>query len=287
MNENDLKANGCIDRINSEYNSLSEAARKVADVILADAGKVIHLTIGQMAEQTGASEASIVRFCQNLRYSGYNDLKIHLAAEMSNDATIILEDLQPGDTEADILKKVFQAESQALHDTVSSLDPRTFEYAVNRILFANHIEFFSYGNSRPLALDMHYRLMRIGMDSRVGVDIADSALHASMLGPKDVAIGISHSGSTKHTISMLENARKSGATTICVTGMDKTPITHVSDICLISRTNETMFRDVAMTSRIAQLAILDALYVAVAFKRLEFSRKSMESNDRYLSEEKY
>ena len=88
--------------------------------------------------------------------------------------------------------------------------------------------------------------LRTGIDSRIGIDDYDCLIHASMLRTGDVAIGISHSGSTKNTIKMLEEAKKNGATTICITGMEKAPITRVSDICMVSHSKETMFRSMAM-----------------------------------------
>ncbi len=107
-----------------------------------------------------------------------------------------------------------------------------------------------------------------------------------MLRTGDVAIGISHSGSTKNTIKMLEEAKKNGATTICITGMEKAPITRVSDICMVSHSKETMFRSMAMASRIAQMAIIDALVVAVSFKRFERSKQYLTLTDKILVEDK-
>ena len=86
---------------------------------------------------------------------------------------------------------------------------------------------------------------------------------------------------------MLEEARNKGAITICITGYEKSPITKAADICLMSASRETAFREVSMTSRIAQIGILDALFVAVAFKRIERSKKHIHHTDKLLSEEKF
>ena len=85
---------------------------------------------------------------------------------------------------------------------------------------------------------------------------------------------------------MLEEAKKNGATTICITGMEKAPITRVSDICMVSHSKETMFRSMAMASRIAQMAIIDALVVAVSFKRFERSKQYLTLTDKILVEDK-
>ncbi len=287
--DNNVNSNtmSSLNKIRSDYNQLSDAAKKIADFVLNEYDNAIHMTIIEFAEKCEVSEASVVRFCQSMGYKGFNDLKINLAAEMQTGNQMILEDVGEDDDEKTIFRKVFNSEMQALQSTMNGVDQGEFIRAVRSIVYANTVEFFSFGNSRPIVMDTHYRFLRIGINSRIGVDTSDSLIHASMLSSRDVAIGVSHSGSTKHTVKMLETAKDNGAVTICLTGYEKSPITKVSDICLISSSVETAFRDVAMTSRIAQMGIMDALFVAVAFKRLEMSKKYIHSTDSILSEEKY
>lgn len=287
MDKENLKLTSCLGKIQSGYSSFSDASRKVADYILSNSEKAIHMTIVQLSELCDVSEASIVRFCQTVGYTGFNDLKINLAAEMNTGNQMILEDVSEMDDEKTIFMKVFNSEIQALQNTLQALDSQHFMRAVNSIVFSNRVEFFSYGNSRPIVEDTHYRFLRIGINSRIGVDVSDSLIHATMLTQGDIAIGVSHSGSTKHTVKMLEEARSRGATTICLTGFERSPITKVADICLISKSRETTFTDIAMASRIAQMAIMDALFVAVAFKRLERSKQYIRMTDKILSEEKF
>lgn len=276
----------CKERIETVYPALSGASKKIADFVLESPDKPIHMTVVQMAESCKVSEASIVRFCKHLEYSGFYDFKLSLASEILPGNQMIQEDITPQDTEAAVLEKVFAGEQQALQETLQMIDRQDFASAVNHIAFSNKVEFFSCGNARPIAQDAHYRLLRTGIDSRIGIDDYDCLIHASMLRVGDVAIGISHSGSTKKIIKMLEEARKNGATTICITGVIKAPITRVSDICLISYSKETMFRNMAMASRIAQMAIMDALVVAVSFKRFERSRQYLSLTDKILVEDK-
>lgn len=279
--------NGCLAKIKSEYPTMSDTSKRIADYVLENPDKIIHMTIILVAEECKVSEASVVRFSQMIGYQGFNDMKINLAAETNTGNQMILEDVSETDNEMEIFTKVFNSEIQALQATMQSINGEQFARAVNTIAFANNVEFFSYGNSRPIAMDTHYRFLRIGINSRMGVDTSDSLIHATMLGQGDVAIGISHSGSTKHTVKMLENARNNGATTICLTGYDRSPITKEADISLISVSRETMFSDVAMSSRIAQMSIMDALFVAIAFKRIERSKQYIRLTDKTLSEEKF
>lgn len=102
-----------------------------------------------------------------------------------------------------------------------------------------------------------------------------------------MALDISHSGSSKDVVDALQLARQSGAITICLTHHTKSPITKVADIKLYTAARETALRSDAMTSRIAQLSILDVLYVGVALKRYEASLQSIERTKEALVEKKY
>ena len=259
---------GCTERIQATYSALSGASKKIADFVIDHPDQAVHMTVVQLAESCEVSEASVVRFCQCLQYAGFYEFKLSLAAEIVPASQMIQEDITVEDTEPTILEKVFAGEQQALQETLQMLNRQDFISAVNHIAFSNKVEFFSCGNARPIAQDAHYRLLRTGIDSRIGIDDYDCLIHASMLRTGDVAIGISHSGSTKNTIKMLEEAKKNGATTICITGM------------------ETMFRSMAMASRIAQMAIIDALVVAVSFKRFERSKQYLTLTDKILVEDK-
>lgn len=272
-------------RIDQAYPSLSDIGQKIADFIRERPRQIIHLTITQLAERADVSEASIVRFCKTLGYDGFHSMKIFIAGDLKQ-VPQIHEDVAPTDDDATLVKKVFSSELQGIHDTLKELDIEAFSQAVDAIKHSTRVEFYAFGNARPIAMDAHYRLLRIGIRSQVGVDIVNDLISASLLGFRDVAFGISHSGSTKPTIQALKHARETGATTICLTSFPKAPITQYADITLCSRSAETEFRDEAMASRIAQLCIMDALYVAVAFRQRDISQRTLERTGRLLSEEK-
>ena len=66
----------------SEYNNFFEAEKKIADYILANKTKVIEMTISELAENAGTSEATITRFCKKCNMKGFHHLKITLAQEI-------------------------------------------------------------------------------------------------------------------------------------------------------------------------------------------------------------
>lgn len=278
---------GCLDRIRNNMQSFSGVGTRIAEFILKNAEQCIHMTVIQFAEACATSEASVVRFCKNLGYSGFHDLKIYLASELSLQGEPMLSELQTGDDELVILQKVFASEIHAMQKTMEIIDVAAFKAAVDAILYSRKVEFYAYGNSRPIVHDAQYRLLKIGINAYCGIDMGDSLIHANMLVPGDVAIGVSFSGSTRQVCSAMEAAKRRGATTICITGFPRSPITQYSDHCLYAYVNNNWdSQTTTAASRAAEVAILDALYAAVAMKRFDKSMEFIKLTDKILTDEK-
>lgn len=272
----------CLGRIQGAYNAMSDTSRRIADYIRENPDKVIYMTIVRLADVCEVSEASIVRFCKSLNYNGYNALKISLAAELGMGGNADMQDVSETDDETTILNKVINFEIQTLQSTLQSVDPKSFAQAVNSILYSNRVEFFGHGNMRSILESAHMRFLRIGINSRMGIDSEASLIHATMLRAGDIAIGVSRSGVTKDTIRMMQEARARGATTLCITEYADSPIAKVSDICLTSASREIQFRYLPLLSRVAQEAMLDALIVAVTYKRLDKAVDHIQMTDAML-----
>jgi DNA-binding MurR/RpiR family transcriptional regulator len=51
----------------------------VADFVLANAERVMHMSVSEAACDVGVGEATVVRFCRALGYRGYQEFKLRLA----------------------------------------------------------------------------------------------------------------------------------------------------------------------------------------------------------------
>jgi DNA-binding MurR/RpiR family transcriptional regulator len=100
---------------------------------------------------------------------------------------------------------------------------------------------------------------------------------AAVLGMDDVAVGISHTGSTGDTIDALATARRRGATTVALTNFPRSPIAEVADYVLTTAARETTFRSGATASRLAQLTVIDCVCVGVAQKTFGTTTEALES----------
>lgn len=278
---------GILARLRATRDTLPPTAKKIADFILEQPEEVVHMSVTEVAEGAGASEGSVVGFCQQLGSKGFQDLKIALARDLVEPVQFIHEDLEPKDDTATVIQKIFHSDIQALQDTLKVLDPVAVARAVTFILAAKRVEFYGIGSATPVAVDAHYRMLRIGVPCVVYTDSHVQAVSASLSGPDVVTVTISHSGSTVETVAATRLAKEAGAKTIVITNFGKSPIQQYADVVLHTAAKETAFRTEAMTSRIAELSIVDALNACVALASYEKSLETISTTFDVLSTKRF
>lgn len=254
-------------RINSYYNNMGAAEKKVADWILKHRAEAIKLSIVELSAKTGASEATIARFARKLGYGGYQEMKIAFAQDESREYKPTHETVKKADTCSKIFDKVIGDVEETLMHTRAVLSDKKLEAAAEAIHNARKLLVFGLGASASVATDAAHKFLREGIDCTVSSDNHMQVILASHLSEKDVVLAISHSGASKDIIEAMEVAKSCGATTVSITNYGKSPISRVSDIELNTAADETKFTMLALSSRIAQLCIIDAIYLYVVMRR--------------------
>jgi DNA-binding MurR/RpiR family transcriptional regulator len=258
------------------------AMRRVAKVIRDTPSLVLDKTIYELAATCGTSVASVVRFCQALGLSGYAQLRMSLATELGKETAqfgsnlILGAEIDRSDTLQEMASKVASLEMLAIDETVSGLDYEALERVVAALDGAQRILLFGIGASQFVAQDLHHKLFRIGRNAFLLADPHEAWTAALLSPPRTVAVGFSHSGETADTVRYIEIARQAGALTIALTGSPDSALARAADECLVSRARESRLRAGAMVSRIAQLAIVDCLFLGVASQRYEQTVDALE-----------
>ena len=282
-----VKVPGCFVRIQGTYGSLRTAEQRVADFILKHPEELIYLTVTELAERTETSESTVVRLCQKIGYKGYQEFKIVLARDLVEPTNAIYDQIEPSDDLTSLKHKVFQANGQALQDTLEVLSEQDLARAIDAIAAARRVEIYGVGGSAPIALDAYHKCLKLGIPAIAISDSDMMAMSSSLLQGGTVALGISHTGASRDVCEALHNARGAGATTICITHRSTSPITKVSDIKLFTAAKETAFRSDAMSSRIAQLSIVDTIYVGVALKDYERATRTVARTRQATASKRY
>ncbi len=267
------------------YEKMGRAEKKIADWVLKNPGGLIPLSICELADACDCSEATVVRFARRLGFDGYQALKISLARLEGN--VNISSTIKKSDTCMEMFEKVSNDIYYSLEKTKQALSEEPLLRAAKAIAAASTVVTYGLGNSAAVAMDAQHKFMRAGCRATAYCDNHMQAINASHLTEGDVAIGISHSGSSKDIVEALKIARENGATTICITNKGKSPILKQSDIVLYTASNETQYSILGLNSRIAQLAIINTLYFYIVCHRDEAAMRAIENTEQALLSKKY
>ncbi|MCF0092205.1 MULTISPECIES: MurR/RpiR family transcriptional regulator [unclassified Micromonospora] len=273
---------GLIVHISGLLPSLSPAEQRVARLVVSDPAAAARRTITDLATAAETSEATVIRFCRSVGMDGYPQLRIRLAAEAARrieppDARVVGGDIPPGADLAQIIATIAFNDARAVEETAEQLDPAVCEQVVEAIAGAGRIDIYGAGASGFVASDFQQKLHRIGRIAFYFPDVHTALTSAALLGRGDVAVGISHTGSTSDVIEVLEQARTRGAVTVALTNFPRSPITEVADFVLTTAARETTYRSGATASRLAQLTVVDCLFVGVAARNRSRARKALEA----------
>jgi len=269
--------------------SLIPSEARVAEVFLdlADPREAMRLSVIDVAQLAGSSASTVVRCCQRLGFTGFQDLKIALAQDAIPPLSRIQGDVAEGDPPATVLAKVLEAGADALRGAVASVTPAAFAAAVAALRGAGRVLVVGVGTSAPLAQDAAYRFLTIGLRAEAPPDVHVQHVAARLLRPNDVCLAVSHTGATRETLAAARAAAAAGATTIAVTSFARSPLTEVAGIVLVAGSQETSLRVEAMASRVAHLTVLDALFVAVALGDRERALAAQEATAAVLAEHRF
>ena len=270
-------------RVRGALPSLPPAELRVARVTLSDPAGAAQLSITALADRGETSVATVMRFCRAIGLSNYPQLRLALAGAaaredaLGGDPRRSTGDINATDSLDQVVEKIIYGEARALEETGANLDIASLERAVDAIVRARRIDIFGVGASGFVGQDLHQKLHRIGLMAFIWTDPHAALTAAALLKEADVAIGISYSGTTTDTIEPLHAAAARGATTIAVTNFASSPIAGYADLVLTTAARETPFRSGATASRIAQLAVMDCIFVGVAQRTFDTATAALTS----------
>lgn len=267
------------------YNDMGKAEKKIADWLLKNHACIIPLSISELADSCGCSEATIVRFARRLGFGGYQELKISIAREEGKSE--ITEGITKSDSCFEILEKVSNDIYCSLEMTKNAIDKPSLEKAASTIMSARQVLIYGLGNSASVALDFQHKLLRAGCNAAAFSDNHMQVISASHLTDNDVAIGISHSGSSKDIVEALKIAKSNGATTVAITNKGKSPIVKQSDIVLSTASNETKYSILGLNSRISQLAIISSIYYYIVYHQNAHAIEAIKMTESSLQNKKF
>ncbi|MGI6010714.1 MAG: MurR/RpiR family transcriptional regulator [Ruminococcus sp.] len=261
--------------VRSRYKELRPSEQKTADVILENNEEMVNWSIEELARKAGVSQPTIIRFAKAMGLGGYRELKNRMLEErvqrqhFSAAENILEYPVKKEDKLVEIPAKVIRTNIRHLEEVLKAVSTYEYVRAVEALENAENISVYAVENSSCTAEDFTTKMAYIGKQVYFNKDGYMQKVNAKNLTPRDVAIGISHTGKSKHTVEALKCAKESGAVTISITNFEKAVINKYADIVLCTENSQYMYGN-AIFSRSAQISIVDMLYLGAFLTNYDY-----------------
>ena len=253
-----------LDIICASLDSFFESERKIGTYIIQHTAEVVDMTVGELAQACGVSDASVSRFCKKINMKGFHHLKITLAKEISEKG--IEEEEVSNDIEQS-LKNILANKVTEITQTVSMMDAKQLSEILNKLNMARTVQFFAVGNTIPVAIDGAFKLNQIGIPAVSGTIWETQIGYTYNMTAEDVVIAISNSGESTAVLRALEAAKSAGATTLSITNSEKSSAAQLSDYHITTATREKLFLDGYCFSRVSATTVIEILYLFLTSMR--------------------
>ena len=258
-----------LDIICASLDSFFESERKIGTYIIQHTAEVVDMTVGELAQACGVSDASVSRFCKKINMKGFHHLKITLAKEISEkgiEEEEVSNHISVNDIEQS-LKNILANKVTEITQTVSMMDAKQLSEILNKLNMARTVQFFAVGNTIPVAIDGAFKLNQIGIPAVSGTIWETQIGYTYNMTAEDVVIAISNSGESTAVLRALEAAKSAGATTLSITNSEKSSAAQLSDYHITTAAREKLFLDGYCFSRVSATTVIEILYLFLTSMR--------------------
>lgn len=263
--------------ISASLPDLSRAEKRVAEWVLEHPKTAAGATLAEVSRACGTSEPTVLRFCRRVGISGFRELGIRLTEALSHPLSYVHRDVRPNDASSDALIKVMDASIQSLIDMRARLSAMPVDRAVAAMLKARQIAFAGLGASGQVARDACHKYFRLGVPCTTLHDTPMILQFAAIAQPRDVIVMLSHSGRWREFAQAADLAKSHGATVIAITNPASELARSASLLFPCDPVEDTNVYT-PMSSRLAQLALLDAMLVALALASGEQAAENLRAS---------
>lgn len=265
MSEN--STNELLIHMEEKYKKMSKGQKRLADYVTENYDKAVFLTAARLGEVVGVSESTVVRFATQLGYKGYPGFQKALEELVRNKLNSIqrMEVTYGRISQSEILETVLQSDIEKIKLTLTGIDQKAFELAIDTILSAKRIYVVGIRSCAPLASFLCFYLNLVCENVTAVNTNSSSEIFEQLIriNEEDVIIGISFPRYSMRTLKALEFASNRKAKVITLTDSVHSPMNLYSSCNLIARSDMASIVD----SLVAPLSVINALVVALCMKK--------------------
>ena len=256
-------------KINSAFIHLGKAEKRVATFIKNYPEEVIKLPINVLAEKVGVSVSTIIRLCRRIEINGYTALKIDITRDLALNYKETYSEINSNDSIPLLLNKVQQSFLQTISNTFKILSISALKEAYLNIINSDSVLIIGAGGTAALAKLLNHKLLKLEINSQWSDDFSLIPLLINKIGKNEVLFVLSHSGSTNLVYDAVVMAKKKGCKIIILTNYLQSPMAKKSDIILATGIDEQPLGSEGVTTRMAQISIIEVLCLLIELKKQE------------------
>lgn len=282
--------------IRSHYAQLRNSEKKVADVVLKQGCYCQKMTIERLAQQSGVSQPTVMRFVKAVGFQNYREFQdALLCQDMQTRRKPENEGIQSvlygyrlhvGDSIESVPGKVVSGTTAMLEEMLKSIAVSDLQEAVRMIADARRVHIFCVENSAATAVDLMTKLLYLGIDCQYYADYYLQRISASSLHQDDTVIAISYSGQSKDVVDTVKTAKKAGAKVVVITNFEQTLLEKYGDVVLKSSQKQLLYGD-AIFSRTTQMALIDMLYMGIILSDYDTYTRRLDQSSKIVQDKAY
>ena len=265
---------GALARLKQHLPHLKGTSQRAGAFVVENPWEVRGLSINDLAERVGVSVNSVIRLTRELGFRGYREFSQALTLDLGKVLgsayglpPSIADAVQEGGDEAAVAIKTLALEMVGLQDTIRHLDLALIRRTVDALCRAKAMLFVGTGSGLPVCSLAAYRLTLLGLRATYSGDPNTILAELHLLAPGDVLFAVSYHGATPHLVRALNHARSRDLTTVCVTAAPGSPAARAADITLVMWGPDAHTGTEQFVSRVLTVAVVEALFAAMVWKR--------------------
>lgn len=282
--------------IRSHYAQLRNSEKKVADVVLKQGRYCQKMTIERLAQQSGVSQPTVMRFVKAVGFQSYRefqdallcqDMKTRMKPEDGSIQSVLYGyRLHVGDSIESVPGKVVSGTIAMLEEMLKSIPASDLQEAVRMVTAARKVHIFCVENSAATAADLMTKLLYLGIECQYYADYYLQRISASSLQQDDTVIAISYSGQSRDVVDTVKIAKKAGAKVVVITNFEQTLLERWGDVVLKSSQKQLLYGD-AIFSRTTQMALIDMLYMGIILSDYDTYTRRLDQSSKMVQDKAY
>lgn len=263
-------------RIHKNYETLSKNHKQLADFMIENFDNIPFLSVQDISKSTSLSVASVVRFAQRIGFKGFLEMREevadHLKSKIKNKQIFSLID--GSGLKEDTLISVAERDINNINESLNLIDRESFKKAVDLILKSERVFTSGLGISYLLAQILAYQLNQVAVNASNFTHNHSSFMEQILfLNSKDLIIALSFPPYSKETIEAVKFAKQKKIKILSLTNKDASPISFLSDVSLIIKSDNTLF-----TNSFAAISVLiNAIATECALKNKSKANKMLNN----------